>query len=307
MGSGTSEASRDASQGEGYERALLDLNGRQGTDYRILERLGGSVNSGAAVIEGSSGKRILKWVGAADSLRAQYNARSVTEAIRAKGYPVPTYEIIEALPPGGYALLTVMPGTLADFRANGPALLRDLIRLHRLQSGGAVLPTTWPRELIEGVARGGDGYCFPEAMRRDSPRTARLLETLQQLATAHADAAAVTGGVVHKDFNPGNMLAIGSNVSGVVDWENTCSGDPAYDIAYLWFCIYDHDDCRPILWRHLTTIASPGAIALYLAHIVLGFVSGALEHGGRGHAQRRLDAAVGALADLRSLGIRVPD
>lgn len=265
------------------------------------------MNSGAAVIEGVSGKRILKWVSTADSLRAQQNARLVTEAMRGKGYPVPTDEIIEALPPEGYALLTVMPGSLADFRANGPALSRDLIRLHRLQSGAAVLPTTWPRDLIEGVARGGDGYCFPEAMRRDSPLTAELLETRQRLATAHADAATVTDGVVHKDFNPGNILAIDSEITGVVDWENTCSGDPAYDIAYLWFCIYDHEECRPILWRHLTTIASPAAIALYLAHIILGFVSGALHHGGRAHAQPRLNAAAGALADLRSLGIRVPD
>ncbi len=127
---------------------------------------------------------------------------------------------------------------------------------------------------------------------------------LQRLGAEHAGVSTLTDGVVHKDLNPGNILAVGARVTGVVDWENTTSGDPAYDVAYLWFCIYDHEECRVPLWRHLLGVAEPPTIALYLAHIIIGFVSGAIVHSPE-WIDRRLDAARRALRDLAALGIRV--
>ncbi len=286
------------------ERLLREVNERHGTDFHIRREFPATVNSGALLVEGSDGERILKWVATPRSLQAQRNAQRVTRALAAKGYPVPKYEHVEPYGDGGYVLMTKLPGEPAEFREHALAQTERVLRLNALQYRAGVLTSTWPAEIVRGVREGGDGYCHPEAMRAQSPRAAALLDTLQQLGAENAAAGGPTDGVVHKDLNPGNVLAVGAHVTGVVDWENSTSGDPAYDVAYLWFCIYDHEDCRGPLWRHLLGVAEPSTIALYAAHIIIGFVSGAIAHDPE-WIDRRLDAAPRALADIAALGIGV--
>jgi aminoglycoside phosphotransferase (APT) family kinase protein len=286
---------------------LREVNGRQGTDFVIRRTLGGPVNSGALLVEGADGERILKLVGTPESLEAQRNAQRVTRVLAAKGYPVPKYEQVEPLDGGGYVVMTKLPGDPAEFREHALAQTERVLQLNRLQYRAAVLPGAWPAEIASAIAEGGDGYCHPEAMRRHSPQAAALLTALQRLGAEHAGVTTVVDGVVHKDLNPGNVLAVGAQVTGVVDWENTTSGDPAYDVAYLWFCIYDHEDSRAALWRHLIGVAEPATIALYAAHIIIGFVSGAITGlpDTVEWVNRRLAAAEPALNDIAALGIRV--
>lgn len=289
---------------EGVEVVLREVNQRLGTDYEVRRAFRGAVNSGAFVIAGADGERILKWVATPDSLEAQRNAQRVTRALSAKGYPVPKYEHVEPFGAGGYVLMTKLPGEPAAFREHALAQTERVLRLNALQYRSAVLPSTWPAEIVRGIAEGGDGYCHPQVMRAHSPRAAALLDTLQRLGAESTAASGPIDGVVHKDLNPGNVLAVGAHVTGLVDWENSTSGDPAYDVVYLWFCIYDHDDCRGPLWHHLQSVAEPATIALYAAHVIIGFVSGSMAH----HPEwidRRLDAADRAIADLAALGIRV--
>jgi len=286
------------------DELLREVNQRHGTDFTVQREFAGPVNSGALLVEGTGGERILKWVGTPESLAAQRNAQRVTRALAAKGYPVPKYEQVEPFGEGGYALMTKLPGEPADFREHGLTQTARVLQLNRLQYRAAVLPAAWPAEIASAIAEGGDGYCHPDAMRRHSPEAAALLAELQRLGAEHAGVSPLADGVVHKDLNPGNVLAIGAQITGVVDWENTTSGDPAYDVAYLWFCIYDHADCRAALWRHLLGVAEPATIALYAAHIIIGFVSGAIVHQPE-WVDRRLAAATPALRDIAALHIRV--
>ncbi len=276
------------------------VNERHGTDFSLRQRFEASVNSGALLVSGADGERILKRVGTPQSLEAQRRAQRVTRALAAKGYPVPKYEHVEALGDGGYVVMTRLPGEPADFRAHGLAQTERVLQLNLLQYRAALLPAAWPAEIASAIAVGGDGYCHPDAMRQHSPQAAALLAELQRLGAEHAGVSTLTDGVVHKDLNPGNILAVGARVTGVVDWENTTSGDPAYDVAYLWFCIYDHEDCRAALWRHLVGVAEPATIALYAAHIIIGFVSGAIAHQSE-WVDRRLAAATPALRDIAAL------
>jgi aminoglycoside phosphotransferase (APT) family kinase protein len=286
------------------DELLREVNQRHGTDFKVQREFAGPVNSGALLVEGTDGERILKWVGTPESLAAQRKAQRVTRALAAKGYPVPKYEHVEPLGDGGYALMTKLPGEPADFREHGLTQTARVLQLNRLQYRAAVLPAAWPAEIASAIAEGGDGYCHPEAMRRHSPEAAALLAELQRLGAEHAGVSPLTDGVVHKDLNPGNVLAVGAQVTGIVDWENATSGDPAYDIAYLWFCIYDHADCRAALWRHLLGAAEPATIALYAAHVMIGFVSGSIVHEPE-WVDRRLAASAAALRDIAALGIRV--
>ena len=286
------------------DELLREVNQRHGADFAIRREFRAAVNSGAFLVEGGAGERILKLVATPQSLEAQRNAQRVTRALAAKGYPVPKYEHVEPFRDGGYVLMTKLPGDPAEFREHALAQTDRVVRLNALQYRAAVLPSTWPAEIVRGVLEGGDGYCHPEAMRAHSSRAAALLETLQRLGAQNAAATGPADGVVHKDLNPGNVLAVGPQVTGVVDWENTTSGDPAYDVAYLWFCIYAHEECRGPLWRHLLGVAEPSTIALYAAHIIIGFVSGAIAYSSD-WIDRRLDAAPRALSDIAALGIAV--
>lgn len=37
--------------------------------------------------------------------------------------------------------------------------------------------------------------------------------------------------VVHRDYRPGNLMAEGDCITGILDWDNAFSGDPRYDVA----------------------------------------------------------------------------
>ena len=283
---------------------LREINHRHGTSFTVRREFPATVNSGALLVEGAAGERIVKWVATPASLEAQRKAQRVTRVLATKGYPVPKYEHIEPFDGGGYVVMTKLPGDPAEFREHALAQTERVLQLNRLQYRAAVLPTAWPAEIASAVAVGGDGYCHPEAMRAHSPEAAELLARLQRLGAAHAGVSPVRDGVVHKDLNPSNVLAVGTHITGVVDWENTTSGDPAYDVAYLWFCIYDHEECRAVLWRHLVGVAEPATIALYASHVIFGFVSGAIAHRSK-RLDRRLKVVAPALADIGGLGVSV--
>jgi aminoglycoside phosphotransferase (APT) family kinase protein len=96
-------------------------------------------------------------------------------------------------------------------------------------------------------------------------RWCRLLETVDRaLAPGWDDVAgalrrteppAQPGSIVHGDFRLGNMLAVGSAINAIIDWEIWTIGDPRVDVG--WFLVNADPDtyCRPT--RYAGGLPSP--------------------------------------------------
>jgi Ser/Thr protein kinase RdoA (MazF antagonist) len=72
-------------------------------------------------------------------------------------------------------------------------------------------------------------------LRTYSTTTAELLVTLQALVAQHSEAYYETSDLVHFDLNPSNILVESGKISGVIDWQDPCSGDCTFDLMTLLF------------------------------------------------------------------------
>lgn len=152
--------------------------------------------------------------------------------------PVPVPTPVRAGRPGprypwAWSVVPWLPGTVAaatdaaDRTVWAPDLADALAALH------VPAPDDAPANPFRGV---------PLATR-DAAVTARLdddaLPHVDTLRTAWADglAAPPYAGApvwVHGDPHPGNLLAHGGRLSGLIDFGDLCTGDPASDLATAW-------------------------------------------------------------------------
>lgn len=219
-------------------------------------------------------------------LREEQALSSATQRLRSAGYPAPdyrlvghtagtTYTIQEQL--AGSPLITVL-GDPTDDRQLA-AMLPQLLDLNELQAGlGQDRASTWPRLIVETVLLGGREWCVHETMRQHSPATAQLLDRLQELVLAHRDGPFETRDLVHGDFQYANILTEDGRITGVVDWSFSEPGERAFDMTTLLFYSYDIPEVRRQLWDHVLSLAGPGAVAVYLAHLVLRQTEWSIRH-----------------------------
>jgi aminoglycoside phosphotransferase (APT) family kinase protein len=85
---------------------------------------------------------------------------------------------------------------------------------------------------------------------------AALAPGWQEVAAAlrASEPPALPGAIVHGDFRLGNMLATGSAIAAVIDWEIWTIGDPRVDLG--WFLV----NADPDTYRRPTRYAEPGAL-----------------------------------------------
>jgi hypothetical protein len=182
---------------------------------------------GAYALSDAQGRRsILKWQPGTDHLERVLYAQTVTERLRMQGYPAPVYLYIGVAAGGIYSVQQRLAGT--TMRRLTLQNLPDALKLHALHATQAPAgPRDWPREVIQTVMEGGNGYCLHTSLQQHSPETAHMLQTLQGLVIAHQERIRETNEIVHFDFQPANLLTRQGAISGVVDWEGVRPGDSA--------------------------------------------------------------------------------
>jgi hypothetical protein len=199
-----------------------------------------------------------------------------------------------------YSIQETLPGRPAGRIES--RLLPDVLRLNELQAGQAIVePRTWPAPVVDTVLFGGEGFCLLDTMRDYSAATRDLLGVVQRLVSDHADTPCETRDIVHIDFTPANILLEAERISGVIDWEGTCSGDRAFDLATLLFYSYADTEVRGALWQEALELAKPGILRVYLAHLILRQVEWSARRHDRATVDLWLGRAAGVLRDCARL------
>jgi len=286
---------------------LDEINRRHGTTFRLVRRYERG-EQGAFALEDATGcGYVLKRPAYAGYLDGVRMAVAATDALRPTGYPVPHYVLSGAIDGVAYAIQEALPGApLGDATAE---ILPRLLALNDLQRErgmpiAAAAPARarrdWPTLVVETVLEGGDGYCVLSSLRGYSRDTAALLDRVQAIVARHRDEPCARGDVVHWDFQGANILVEGDRVSGVVDWEGACVGDRAFDLVTLLYYAYAAPDARrvrEVLWQRLLSQAAPGALAMYLAHMILRQVDWSIRFYDAAVVARYVRASEDALRD----------
>ncbi len=194
---------------------------------------GGEVGAAFVHWEETGRRSVLKWRPHSRLEDLEAGPLAVQETARRAGIPAPAIELSAQV---GHAVVMVqelLPGEAVE-RLN-ENLLEQALQLNARQSG-----LLQGREDIASVRlylrEDGPGYCLHEPLRRHSPRGAALERAIRSLPYGDA----LTGNdVVHLDFHPGNLLASGGRVTGLVDWDGAARGDRTLDLVTLRFGIHN--------------------------------------------------------------------
>jgi phosphotransferase family enzyme len=277
------------------QEVLSTLEERESRGFRLLGRYAQGEFGAYRLIDCEGHYFALKLT----SRRRIENAAATTRLLATIGYPAPAYVHIGPAGAGlWYAVLSELPGKpLLDVT---PPLARRLVALLDLQAGQAFLPEERP-SIVDSVID-GDPYNPHDALRDYSAVTAALLDEIVAIGRRNQDLAFPTIDIVHYDFHGGNMLSEDGQISGIVDWEGTRSGDRAFDVATLLFYAYENEAVRAVLWTALFELAGPHRAAVYLAHMMQRQVGWSARHHPDAAVQHYLARSANLLADLKAVG-----
>jgi aminoglycoside phosphotransferase (APT) family kinase protein len=256
---------------------LSAINAQTGSAYTLGDRLpGGTRNAGAWLVDGPEGPAVLKWVPGESSLESQQAAARACERLSRLGAPVPTYRSVGTVSGGVYAVMDFMRGRTMN--PGSPRQVRELLSLVELQKDQGFGASGWPAQLVDRIMLGDGNYSYPGVMEDWSPEARHLLERCCDIARRSRSIACRTSDIVHQDMNPGNVLAERGRISGIIDWENTTTGDHAWDVTEILFCAWEKTNVRGLIWDRLCTLTSGEARSLFCADMAVGFASGAMVH-----------------------------
>jgi aminoglycoside phosphotransferase (APT) family kinase protein len=190
---------------------------------RLIETLPGG-EFGAAIVRDATGRELV--LKATSKRCARQLARSgvLTERLRDRGYPAPL-QIANGIARGAcWSLQERIPGDVPEVMTTAHA--RQLTALLRMQRKAAGCRRPWPRAARMRVRAWSHGLASNAA-------AAQMASELASVVDGRTDVSVRGGDVVHNDFSHRNYLAIGDDVTGVVDWDLASIGDWRLDLVSL--------------------------------------------------------------------------
>ncbi|TDD58342.1 aminoglycoside phosphotransferase family protein [Kribbella antibiotica] len=213
------------------ESVVAELNVALGTDYQLVRRLTGGLQSGA--FELTDGV-VLKWTDRPEWAPRVRRAAELVRRARAVGYPTPQWLAVGTTEAGSpYQLQEFVPGTpVRDGALVDESLARHLIEICELQRD--LVPediVNWSGYAHGVVFDGWDGV--RERVLAYGGEPAELTARYDALCQPYRGDELPSGDLVHGDLNIGNLLVAGGQVTGIIDIESAGSGSRAYDLVSL--------------------------------------------------------------------------
>lgn len=267
---------------------------RERTGIRLtVEGPCGRGQVGAAYVRGPDGRRsVLTWRPGTTATALRGGPWAVVDALRGLGYPAPALEAAVDVAFDADAVVLVqelLPGAEPG-RFTG-ALLDRALEANARQAGALERSPAVPPVRLH-LGGDGAGYCLHEPLRRHSPATAALERRISALADGHPDTLPGDD-AVHYDFHPGNLLADGDRLTGVVDWDGAGRGDRRLDLVTLRFGLHARE-VEPGVAERLDAILDtvPEAVLRPAwAHMSLRMVDWAIRHHTAGEVEEWLAVA----------------
>jgi thiamine kinase-like enzyme len=280
---------------------IAHINRERGTSYRITGRYAQGESGAARRVADAHGNRFVLKFGASTNVKVRdAHPGRTTARLRSLGYPAPEYVAVGIAGETWYALQTAMPGEPNGARVS-LALLPQLLHLNDLQRGQGEPANDEPEHLIRGVMEGYAEFCVIDTLRTYSADSAAMLDSLQRIVIAHAHECPKRNDIVHFDFHTNNVLIDEDQITGVIDWEGSESGDCAFDLATMLFYTWPFADFRKDLSRELMKRTTRGAMAVYLAHMIVRQLDWSMRHHPREVAERYMGISHDILRTIEHL------
>jgi len=202
------------------------------------------------------------------------------DELRSRGVPVPEYPHVLAVDGWTLSAQQVLPG--ASVRNPSPAMVEQVVECVAAMAGVACpLPAPdllpWGASVVHTLTVGVDGWAMHEPLRTGGRRSAAVLDRVVAVG-ADADAAWFpTDGLVHLDLHTDNILAgDDGTLTGIIDWEGACAGDPRFDLVRFAYDLDGHD--QPVWDVVEATGIEPSVLRGYVAHHALRCTSWQIHH-----------------------------
>lgn len=248
--------------------------------YHVERRAPGGATSGAWFATNRGGVPVvLKWVPGDDAARRARALAPLIDELRTRGSPVPALLDVQRIDGGSLTAQQVLPGRSLDNPP--PRLIDELFEALDAQRGlaSALRPPDarpWGESVVHVLTDHQPGWASHDALRAGGPQSVALLERICAIGGATEATWFPDDGLVHLDLHTDNVLVgEGGALTGIIDWDGACGGDPDFDRVRFAFDLDGHD--QPIWERVEATDIDPRVLRAYIAHQALRCTAWALQ------------------------------
>ncbi|WP_420110940.1 aminoglycoside phosphotransferase family protein [Pseudactinotalea sp.] len=215
--------------------------------------------------------------GSAASEAALRQTADVLDLARARGVPVPRYDLIARVGETHAVVQDRLPGSAPE-RVE-PELVHEMLAAAAAWDGLlAERSDLTPAPLH--LTASGPGFCLHESLAGYDDRTRALLRRVREIGQHidHLDG----DDLVHLDFHPGNVLVdADGRLTGIVDWDGWGRGDRWFSIEVLAFDLARRRTdaaVRAHVDERLLEAVRADRLLAYRAHLALRQVDWSIRH-----------------------------